>query len=94
MNRQLDLQMKIEEGKQKLERWFTIDKEWAPFEINDCLEESGWEFSYYENNKDYDYYFIYNGVSHRNEGYILTFCWNGFTRTNEICISEVEQTEE
>lgn len=94
MNRQLDLQMKIEEGKQKLERWFTIDKEWAPTDIDKFLEDSGWEFSYYEDNKDYDYYFIYNGVSHRNEDYILTFCWNGFTRTNEICISEVEQTEE
>ena len=94
MNRQLDLQMKIEEGKQKLERWFTIDKEWAPIDIDKFLEDSGWEFSYYEDNKYYDYYFIYNGVSHRNEDYILTFCWNGFTRTNEICISEVEQTEE
>lgn len=90
MNRELDLQMKIEEGKQKLERWFTIDKEWAPTDIDKFLENSGWEFSYYENNKDYDYYFIYNGVSDRNEGYILTFCWNDFTRTNEICISEVE----
>lgn len=94
MNRELDLRMKIEEGKQKLERWFTIDKEWAPTDIDKSLEESGWEFSYYDDNKDYDYYFIYNGVSDRNEGYILTFCWNGFTRTNEICISEVEQTEE
>lgn len=33
-------------------------------------------------------------VLDENEGYTLTFCWNGFTRTNEICISEVEQTEE
>ena len=94
MNRELDLQMKIEEGKQKLERWFNLDREWIPTDIDKFLEDSGWEFSYYEDNKDYDYYFIYNGVSYKNEGYILTFCWNGFTRTNEICISEVEQTEE
>ena len=94
MNRELDLQMKIEEGKQKLERWFTIDKEWAPADIDKFLEDSGWEFSYYEDNKDYDYYFTYNGVSYKNEGYILIFYWNGFTRTNEICVGKYEQTEE
>lgn len=94
MDRQLDAILKIEKGKYQIDTWFTIDKEWIPTDIDKFLENSGWEFSYYENNKDYDYYFIYNGVSNRNEGYILTFCWNGFTRTNEICISEVEQTEE
>ena len=61
--------------------------------INKFLENSGWEFSYYDNNKDYDYYFMYNGVSNENEDYILIFCWNGFRRTNEICIGKYKQTE-
>lgn len=91
--KQLDLQKKIEKGKQNLEKWFVIDKEWAPTDINKFLENSGWEFSYYDNNKDYDYYFMYNGVSNENEDYILIFCWNGFRRTNEICIGKYKQTE-
>ena len=74
MNRQLDLQMKIEEGKHQIDTWFNLDREWIPTDIDKFLEDSGWVFSYYEDNIDYDYYFIYNGVSHRNEGYILTFC--------------------
>ena len=93
MNRELDLQMKIEEGKQNLEEWFAVDKEWVPTDIDKFLENSGWEFSYYDNNKDYDYYFMYNGVANGNEAYILIFCWNGFRRTNEICIGKYNQTE-
>lgn len=93
MNRQLDLQMKIEEGKQNLEKWFTIDKEWAPFEINDFLESIGWICDGTEYD-DYDCSFIYCSFLPKYKDYTLTFLWNGFLRTNEICISEFEQTEE
>lgn len=93
MNRQLDLQMKIEEGKQKLERWFTIDKEWAPFEINDYLENLGWECEYCEHD-DYSHNFAYSSKLSQNKNYILIFNWNGYLRTNEICVGKYEQTEE
>lgn len=93
MNRQLDLQMKIEEGKQKLEKWLTIDKEWAPFEINDYLESIGWICD----DSEYDEstcYLFYCSFLPKYKNYTLTFCWDGYLRTNKICISEVEQTEE